>query len=470
MPDESASVTIEHLTLTGPMRAVSTIDMQELLADGFLSWAHFWQQSGQCEFRWEGAGAVTRSNKMLWDVDTYAGAGLPDALATLRVMRGVPDERCGEVMRAIGELIYPLEVEEMELCLYDFGIASVTIQATQRADCPPLREEPASALKRVEQWSSQVCGDTGLMDWCRDALVACDDMLPSHFKAASLWKDAKGIWSPGDPGQILWMHRIPTLRMLEPHNWIDKDVGARIPVNSDERLEVARGDDVCVVIPAIGTSVLLAKTGSWSKVAKNFSNVVCLQNSYWAGSQELGSAILKDMNGLSRFRRQGNMKAVRSEAYQVIELHDRVSLFRSLMSEMVVRLPPLEFDLWERTARAWNLASVLSQTEMRQADLAQLGDRFLGRVQEDSALRLNGVLLILTVINGIGVIATLIDFLMQGKLGHPSIVRALVLVFSIVIVVAAVMVFNNGRELRRDSRTATGVAVEPSHRLRNRRK
>lgn len=124
-----------------------------------------------------------------------------------------------------------------------------------------------------------------------------------------------------------------------------------------------------------------------------------------------------------------------------------------------MRLPPLELDLRERTARAWKLDEVMKQMEIRQGDLASLGDRFASQVQSDSSIRLNLVVLILTIVQSVGVLAALVDFAEEGALRGPSLLRILLVVVASCLVTVSVLLATSLRRAPTPAKTKIGARI-----------
>ncbi|MDA8290277.1 MAG: hypothetical protein M0Z33_01155 [Actinomycetota bacterium] len=455
--DESTG--LASVVFVATVRTDVWLDMQALLKDGLESWEASWSGSRPPHPAWAGASARRRDNGMVFDVDTFTGTGLPDALLQLDASPVGATGVLAALFHELDDVVHPLSARAIQVKVYDFGIAVATVEAVARQPVGPRTTSAAESLELTESWSSGIVDRTSLRTWTRSAFRELRDALPREFVGASIWDGARGFWRPGETGDVLWVHRVPVLLVGKGGT---RDVLREIAARSGADLETTsvddRGDHVTFV-PGLGTSVVLSETGSARDRSRHLVGVVGLQSAYWAGSRDLGLAVLREANGLAEFRRTKNVRAVRSEAYRIIDLHDRVTLFRALMSEHVAQLPPAELDLWERTSRAWKLEELVRQTEERHSELAGLGDRYLNRVQGDSSIRLNAVVLVLTIVNGIGVMATVIQFSQGSRLAGPSFARVVSIVVASLMLSAIVLVMttNRGRDALRPE-TRHGLA------------
>lgn len=444
-------------TFVATLRTDIWLDMQALLQDGLESWESFWSEPPRRPDAWTGSAARRRDNGMVFDIDTFTGTGLPDALLQLDAEPGSATGELSALFGELDEVVHPLRTARLQLKVYDFGIATTTLEAVGGPLVVAERTSLLEGIRSMESWSSGIVVHTRLREWSRAALAELHAVLPERFVGSNIWEGATGFWRPGDEGDVLWVHRVPVFVV---GSGATPDALAAITARSGAELDATsvddRGDRVTFV-PGLGTSVVLSETGAALDRSRHLSNVVALQSAYWAGSRDLGLAVLREANGLAEFRRKRNVRAVRSEAYRIIDLHDRVTLFRALMSERVAQLPPTELDVWERTSKAWKLEELVRQTEERHSELAGLGDRYLNRVQGDSSIRLNAVVLVLTIVNGIGVMATVIQFSQGSSLANPSFARVVSIVVASLVLTAIVLVMttNRGRDAPRARRRST---------------
>jgi hypothetical protein len=220
-------------------------------------------------------------------------------------------------------------------------------------------------------------------------------------------------------------------------------------MDCSERIDFERGGHRATVVPCQGTSIVVVDDGDVASTVDQFSKIVCLQGAYWAAGQELGSAILKASNDFALVSRGASVGRIRREGYRLVRLSQQFSLFESLLSEHVTRLAPSELTLWEHTARAWNLPGFLHQVDKRVTDFGLLGDRFLQRAQDEAASRLNAVVILLTIVSGVGTAAAIIDFADQSGLGSPNAAHILLLALVATFLGAFVLAVTTLRSRRR---------------------
>jgi hypothetical protein len=430
-----------RVVLTGPLRSGFRVNMQRVLQDGFVGWTAAWGKArgGTPDaFGWKPSRMVQRENSMVYDVDTYAGAGLPDALAALSVGEGGgPTSPPGAVdlLAQCDALLRPFRVRSLDLRLYHFGVATVTIDARPRE---PWRGRAEEAVRWVETRSSQV-SESGLGEWCRAALDSARICITDDFVTADGADGDEGVWRAAEPGKLLWLHRLPVLGCSGGASEASRLLDELVSGGDHDAVPCGRGPQRALLAPDIGTSLILTGGGNAAEATDCFAEVVTLQNAYWAGAQELGTVVLRRINLLAAVRRGGDTQAVRDLSDQLIDLHDEVALFRSLMADLVVRLPRLSAALWERTARAWKLDPLMTEIETRQRDLAELGDRFLARIQAAQTARLNRIVLALTLMSGVGILASLVDFSQGAAFHGPGAARVLVVALSAVILTSVVV-------------------------------
>jgi hypothetical protein len=427
---------LERVTFQGPVASDLRLDMPELLHDGLEGWQQGWgaeaaraaKAAGAERNGWIRLAQVSRENGMLFDVDTYAGAGLPDSLAYLPLM---PDHTNNPVeLKLLGrldEIVRPLTVSYLELRLFDFGVVVVCLTAT--AVSPPAFFAH-DAVRWVEGCSSAICEpDVGLTDWCAAALRDLSATIPPELLNDDRpLRDGRGVWAAPKQGQIQWLHRIPVLcRPSADHLSLCSDVEDVFGIDCSERVDYRFTGHRATVVPCQGTSIVVVDDGNAKSTVEQFSKIVCLQSAYWAAGQELGSAILKASNDFAIVSRGASVGRIRREGYRLVRLSQQFSLFESLLSEHVTRLAPSELTLWEHTARAWDLPGFLHQVDKRVADFGLLGDRFLQRAQDEAASRLNAVVILLTIVSGVGTAAAIVDFADQSGLGSPNTTHILLL-------------------------------------------
>jgi hypothetical protein len=435
---------VERAVFIGPLRTGFRLGMERLLRDGLLGWQHRWADHPEIEFGWRCTPLHEPVNGLRFDVDTQSGAGIPDALAVLSIPRNSCSPRAGGVLHQLNDCLTPLTVERLELRFFEFGMATVSVDAAGHG----LRLPEADALRWVEQRSSRIPAETDLVAFCRDALTALDDWVPAEFHSmVELWHDAAGVWDPGEPGQVLWIHRVAVFRRFGRGGIpIPADL---LPPATAEPLVYERPGQHLTVVPGVGSSTVVADAGASGALADPLVRIVSMQEAYWAAARELGSALLRRANEMAGLRISGRTARIRREGYALVELHDEAALFRALMSDRTLGLPPLETELWNRLAQAWNLTELFGQIEQRQHTLAELGDRFLARVQDDTSRTLSTAVFALTLINGIGVVAALIDFSQNGRLAPPALSRALALAIIAAIIAVLTAVLFSIRSRRR---------------------
>ena len=432
---KGASVEVERAVFVGPMRAGFRVGMERLLRDGLLGWQSLWADHPETDFGWRGTPLVKPENGLRFDVDVQSGAGMPDTLAVLLVSRSSSSERAVGLLHELDECLKPLEVQRLELRFFEFGMATVSVDATGHG----LRLPESDALRWVEQRSSRIPAETGLVAYCREALTALDAWVPAEFHSTvALWHDEAGVWDPGGVGQVLWIHRVPVFRRTGGDVPIPDDL---LPSYAGEPLIYEHPGQHLVVVPGVGSSTVVADAGPSASIVDPVVRIISMQEAYWAAARELGSALLRRANQMTGLRTSGRTARIRREAYALVELHDEAALFRALMSDRALGLPPFEAELWKRLAQAWNLAELFDQIEERQRTLADLGDRFLTRVQDDTSRTLNTAVFALTLISSVGVVAALIAFSQYGRLAPPTFSRAvpLVIIAAMLAVLTAVV-------------------------------
>jgi hypothetical protein len=432
---KGAFVEVERAVFIGPMRAGFRVGMERLLRDGLLGWQHLWADHPETDFGWHGTPLVKPENGLRFDVDIHSGAGMPDTLAVLSIPRNSASARAAGILQELDDCLSPLEVERLELRFFEFGMATVSIDATGHG----LRLAESDALRWVEQRSSRIPAETGILAFCRESLTALDAWVPAEYHSTvALWHDEAGVWDPGEVGQVLWIHRVAVFRRKGGDVPIP---GYLLPSSAGEPLVYEHQEQHLTVVPGVGSSTVVADAGPSAAIVDPLVRIVSMQEAYWAAARELGSALLRRANEMTGLRTSGRTARIRREAYALVELHDEAALFRALMSDRAMALPPFEAELWKRLAQAWNLAELFDQIEERQRTLADLGDRFLTRVQDDTSRTLNTAVFALTLISSVGVVAALIDFSQDGRLAPPTFSRAvaLVIIAAILAVLTAVV-------------------------------
>lgn len=150
------SLELERLTLVCPVASSLRLDMPRLLDDGLVGW-----ESGLGVLagpaggsRWRRLERVSHSSGMLFDIDTYAGAGLPDSLAYREISAANGDS---ELLSRINEVLAPLQLCSAELRCYDFGALVLRLTATG----PGVAVAAGKALRWVGERSSAL-SDAGV--------------------------------------------------------------------------------------------------------------------------------------------------------------------------------------------------------------------------------------------------------------------------------------------------------------------
>jgi hypothetical protein len=460
---------LERLIFEGPVASNLSVDMPELLRDGLAGWAAGGHAGGAAGGRmgtevdlasgprdWERVPLIVHKSGMFYDVDTHSGAGLPDSLAYCLVTPGECHSGDAELLDRIDRVLHPLAVVDLELRLYDFGIVMLRIVAAAAGEgathgAPADGGEQgivltaAEAIRWAEQRSSDVCGDdVGLREWCDASIHRLGRSIP----AAPLPDDdspnrSEGLWKRPRQGQVQWLHRIPVLRRHADRTGesLCSTVEAVLGIDCAERIDYQNSDLQMTVVPGDGTSVIAVDDGPADLVAAvvaQFAAIIALQTAYWAAGQELSTAILKSSIDFALISRHPRLPSAREAGYRLVSLSQDFSLFQGLLSQRLLNLAPSDTTFWEHIARAWGLQWFLEQMDKRLDDFGTLGDRFLRKMQDDAASRLNTVVIILTVVSGVSTAASLIVFAQERNLAHPVAWNVTLLVLAAVAITAFV--------------------------------
>lgn len=449
MAHDEASL-VSGVVLAAPFYTGLTLSMQRLLEDGLEGWQAL-QQRVRAD-GWTLAQSRTRESPLVFDVDTYRGTGVPRYLASFSV--GRDDESIADLQSGLEEKAAPLTLQTLEIRYHDFGVSCLIIHL-QTPSGPDIDVE--SGLHRIEAISSAIGSHEVLWQWCASKTHALESQIPHGFHAHKMAGPTPGVWNEERPGQLLWVHRLLLLRPgvdSSPERAGTCDQG---PADPARELR-ARG-----LFPGVGTSAVHSGANRTTETDA-MVDIITLLTAYWAGSRRLGRTILRHTNRLAVLRRSSNLKGVRQEAYQVVEIHDEIAIFRSILHEHEINFAPLEFDLWAQFSDMWRLRDLLRQLDIRKEDLALLGDRFLSRVQEDNASHLNVAVLALTIIQGIGVLAALLAFSQRPDLQSPSTSKVLIILIAGGTLALLILLITSSDRLR--LRSGRGVRLWSAARTR----
>lgn len=441
MTGQIERVTLERLTLLAPIASSLRFDMASLLSDGLIKWG---QQVGVIDreaAKWRRLAEVTRESGMVFDADSSGGAGLPDSLAVRELSSANGD---GELLARINQALDPLEIWAGELRCYDFGALVLRLSAIAPGG---LELDAGDALQEVAVRARAVAAEqVGLKAWARDAIselrrntsdawVRPDDLSGGQRPA--------GVWASPDDGQLFWFHRIPSFRSSTPAVSLCDAAEELFRLDSSVALQYPDHGGRVAVFPGNGHSVVVSDSAaggeSSAEIADRYSRIVALQSAYWTLGQELGSRILWVSNRFSLMTQAHQIGRLREEADRLIWLNQEFTLYQSLLNEHVVRLAPDDLVRWERLASAWGLAQFLQQLDKRLVDFAQLGERFLQRLQEEATSRLNGVVMVLTIVSGVSAIAALVAFATGAALRRANTLNIVIIVIAAIAITTLVL-------------------------------
>ncbi len=431
---------VEEVVFSGPMASGINVDMRRVLMDGFTGWAERWTRgvSGVGR-RGSPRGPVAHKSGMLFVVDEIDAAGVPDHLAVAVLDRS--DNSLSETERALfgdlDELLECMTARRIELRLYYFGIATLQISCVW---LPGARADAETAMTSVRDAAARLGESAELFGWSSAMLEAAFLQIDPQFLGADRDHTAEGVWKPEPAGRCMWFHVIPALVVRGEEAPLLPTAKAVGPVHDKSIFVYSKGGKEALVAPNIGVSPVVSRDATPEELLNAFAEVVTRLNAYWAGTYRIGRQATRELVDLAALRSHRRTRAIRSRSLDLLDMHDSVVLFRSLFADEVLRLPPLGHELWVRLADRWNLDSMLADVEERQVALGVMGDRFLNRVQDDQTVKLNQIVLVLTLINAVGIAATLIDFSQGGALHAPEVARlALVAAFSAGLTVLAML-------------------------------
>lgn len=409
--DPSALVTPIAAIFNAPLRTSCRIDMQALLSAKYQPWTNLWEPDGELTGTpWREAGARQRSNKMIFDVDDYQGAGKAAYLATAQL-----DVRVLTQARLEGLL-----VESGVLRFYDFGIATLTVNARF------TEEEYAgysSLLARIEVVSSVLAEET--QTWCSSRISELLEAVPSSLiLQGEASEEDFGLAPAGVP---MWMHRVLVSRPASSGQLPETN---RTSINSHPCFVV--GTHVCFYEKGYGrawfghgTSVVELETAT-GQTPLAVHRMIDLSNAYWSGAQELGTLVLLRQRDLAAFRKLKNTRVLEDEAYGLVELHDQLALFRALVNDQLNRLHLTDRSIFERIGDCWRFNDLMNEVDRRRSDLAEIHDQALRRIQADETSRLNLVVFGLTMISAAVIVTDLVQFGQEQSFRAPDIWRSAV--------------------------------------------
>jgi hypothetical protein len=436
-------LSLERLTLVGPVASSVDLDMPRLLDDGLSTWEQGASHGGAAPSAWVHVSRVSHGSGMLFDIDTYAGAGLPDSLAVRKISTENGD---ADLLERLDRQLSPLAVDDAELRLYDFGAvvlwvtARVPLSASGKSAAGVMVLPASQAVRWVEERSSLLCAaEVDLARWCSESLRDLLTTIPPELLASPDPEGVPGVWAPPPEGQVLWLHRVPVFRSSDGSDTLCGRASELLGLSCDLGIEYGGPQHRVAVFPGQGTSVIVVDEGDPRAISESFTRVMALQTAYWTIGQQLGSLILRDSNHFSVLSRDRNMKDLRKEGDHLITLSQEFTLYRSLLTEHVTRLAPADAIRWDHIARAWDLSGFLAQLDKRLEDFGQLGDRFLQRMQEEASARLNAVVIILTIVSGVGTVAALVDFATRRSPGTAQGGNVLILVVAGVLISVLVL-------------------------------
>lgn len=411
-------------------------DMHPAVGQGFEAWFRAVDDLLR-DTPWNVVAPKVRQDKLKFGVDDRAGAGRLAWIAEVDA-----PEPLREMVR---QQIPHLTLEAATMRVFDFGTAATTWVFSNREQEP---ESYAAALAGIEMAEATLHGIVS--EWIHESLAELARAVSGMGTVVRQHPD-EGV-DADEFGIPCWWHKVLVARRVP---------GDDQTVTSPEHHCFVDGThlvcwDGCEgsLWAGHGTSVLETSARA-TGLTEAVSSALELANAYFLGAQEMGGRVLRRQQELASLRRQRDADRLEDEALSIVELQDDLALFRMLLRDQLIKQPHTKLRMFEAFAESWRFESLMLEIEQQRSDLADVHDQSVRSLQAHEAAKLNGVVLVLTLISAIQVMTDMVIFTQLDELRAPVLIpTATVSVLSLLMIVYVVAA-GLGPTLRRMTRSRT---------------
>jgi hypothetical protein len=365
-----------------------------------------------------------------------------------------------------------VQVEGAELDFFDFGVGvlGVMLVLNPRAALPlsSLRQAAETLSTVLVPLLNHVVGSS-----VREFDAAVRASLPHEVLEASWLQDdgmlarhsqggegeTRGLTSLGKTGRghLLWLHRTYIFTSaLAP--LVEDHVEQLLP----SLFERDEGRDL-LFVPGLGSSAIVTRTaaaesGTGLSDIRSLLTLMDLQWAYIAAVMEIDRTLFRRLNGFRAAASTVPSAVLEAESRSVLELYDRVRLFRASVSSIIVDLGGGSRRLWDVMARVQSLPEILSTIDDK---LSALRDACETQLNTASIKRQRRIALTVDLFAGFSVVASVAGvaaFFFATDVDASTATRIAVLTLAVLVVLTALL----GTRLARDARVEASMTEDRS--------
>ena len=351
-----------------------------------------------------------------------------------------------------------VEVDNANIDFFDFGVGVLAIKLTvtplpmlsmgalrslvedlSTVLVRPLNDVIAEAVKEFSEavHRSLMANHLSQVFWLQD-----DGYLPYTGKSQDLGRS--------DPSRLLWLHRT---YILGPQigQAVEKNVEQLLP-----SLYERAPSQHMLFVPGLASSaiVLYADSRDTGRTIHGVDSLLTLMDLQWAyiaAAMEIDRTLFRRLNGFRACARDARATALEQESRSVLELYDRVRLFRAGINSIIVDLGGGTRRLWDVMARVQSIPEISITIDDK---LSALRDACGTLLQQASAKRQRAIALTVDLFATFSVLASVVAvtaFFFQKDLEASTVTRIVVVALAGLLVVVALVGARLAFQVRRSS-------------------
>jgi len=339
-----------------------------------------------------------------------------------------------------------VEVDEADIDFFDFGVGVLAIKLSviPRAtlcigELRALAENLSTAL--VKPLNELVANAVEEFD------NAVKRSLPVTQLHASSWLQDDGYLHQSGSGHTLGRSALARLLWLHRTFILGPQVSTTIEEHVEELLpslcEHDQSQDL-LFVPGLGSSALLMRTtvANSEHGLRGIGGLLTLMDLQWAyiaAAMEIDRTLFRRLNGFRASAGRASAVALERESRSVLELYDRVRLFRASISSIIIDLGGGARRSWDVMARVQSVPEILATIDDKLSALRDACDTLL---KEASVKRQRRIALTVDLFAGFSVVASIVAvvaFFFATDVDASTLTRVTVLTLAVLLVLSALL-------------------------------
>lgn len=197
-------------------------------------------------------------------------------------------------------------------------------------------------------------------------------------------------------------------------------------------------------VPGLASSAIVLNanyedTGRTINGVNSLLTLMDLQWAYIAAAMEIDRTLFRRLNGFRVYARNAGASTLEQESRSVLELYDRVRLFRAGINSIIVDLGGGTRRLWDVMARVQSIPEISATIDDK---LSALRDTCNTLLQQASAKRQRAIAITVDLFAAFSVIASIVAvtaFFFQKDLDASTVTRFVVVALAGLVVVATLI-------------------------------